>query len=68
MKKLKLIVPSIHCNHCVHTIKMEVSDLDGVSEVDVNLDEKSVTVEYDVPAEETKIRDLLTEINYPPEE
>ncbi len=67
MANLILSVPSIHCNHCVHTIKMELADVDGVNQVDVNLDKKKVAVQFDEPATEIGIRDLLSEINYPPE-
>jgi copper chaperone len=67
MENLNLNVPAMHCNHCVHTIKMELADLDGINQVDVNLDEKNVTVQFEAPATEMMIRDLFTEINYPAE-
>ena len=67
MKTIKLIIPAIRCKHCVHTIKMELEELAGVSEVQVNLDDKEVGVTFESPANETQIRDLLIEINYPPE-
>jgi len=35
------------CNHCVNSIKKAVGGLEGVSNVDVDLKEKKVTVEYD---------------------
>jgi copper ion binding protein len=58
-------VPGIHCNHCVHTIKMELSEMDGVQAVDANAESKKVTVEFDAPASPEKIESLLAEINYP---
>jgi copper chaperone CopZ len=58
-------VPAIHCGHCVHTIQTELSELTGVSRVEASLDRKQVTVDYAAPADETKIRALLQEINYP---
>jgi copper ion binding protein len=61
-------VPSIHCKHCVHTIEMEVGDLDGVKSVKADLDSKKVMVEFDQPATLEGITDTLKEINYPPEE
>ena len=67
MKNLELNVPAIHCSHCVHTIKMEISDLEGVEEVEVDLNSKKVSVKFDSPASEESIRDLLSEINYPAE-
>jgi len=35
------------CNHCVNSIKKRLAALEGVSNVDVDLKEKKVTVEYD---------------------
>lgn len=58
-------VPKIHCGHCVHTIKMELSDLAGVQEVSADVNTKKVVVTYDAPASEDKIEALLAEINYP---
>ncbi len=65
MNTITFSVPSIHCNHCTHTIAMELSDLEGVSKVDADLDSKMVTVQYDAPATEQELRDVLAEINYP---
>lgn len=67
MSDLALKVPAMHCQHCVHTIKMELSDLEGVNSVDVDLDQKSVNVSFESPTSENEIKDLLKEINYPAE-
>jgi copper chaperone CopZ len=53
------------CNHCVHTITTELSDLDGVKSVQASLEDKQVQVTYDAPATPEKIEQLLSEINYP---
>jgi copper chaperone CopZ len=37
-------VPAIHCAHCAMSIREEVSEVDGVEEVDVDLETKLVTV------------------------
>lgn len=58
-------IPNISCNHCVHTIKMEVGDLDGVTSVDADAGMKQATITFDLPATEDQIQALLTEINYP---
>lgn len=60
-------VPAISCQHCVHTIKMEVGDIPGVERVDADKDTQMVTVAWDSPADWEKIRATLVEINYPPE-
>lgn len=47
MEKVKLNVNGMSCQHCVNSIKKAVGALDGVSEVDVSLEGKTVTVNYD---------------------
>lgn len=60
-------VPGIHCQHCVHTIKMELSELEGVQNVDADLDTKKVSVTFDNPELEKTILETLDEIGYPVE-
>ena len=37
-------VPAIHCAHCAMSIREEISDVEGVDDVAVDLDTKVVTV------------------------
>ncbi len=37
-------VPAIHCAHCATSIREEVSEVEGVEDVAVDLDTKVVTV------------------------
>ncbi|HRQ32314.1 MAG TPA: copper ion binding protein [Anaerolineales bacterium] len=60
-------VPAMHCNHCTHTIEMEVGELAGVQSVKANLDSRRVEIMFDAPADETQIKALLAELNYPAE-
>ena len=68
MSTISLKVPNISCGHCVHTIKTEVAELDGIKRVEANPDTKIVTVEFDPPASQAKIEALLAEIDYPAEQ
>jgi copper chaperone len=65
MTSVTYSVPNISCGHCVHTIQMELSDLEGVSRVEASESEKQVLVEFSQPATAEKIKALLREINYP---
>ncbi len=65
METVKFIVPSINCNHCVHTIQSELSEMEGVISVVANSSTKEVDVQFQSPATELKIEELLAEINYP---
>jgi copper chaperone len=58
-------VPAMHCAHCIHTVEMEVGELQGVQTVKANLDTKKVQITFDAPASEEKIKALLAEIDYP---
>jgi copper chaperone len=58
-------IPNISCNHCVHTIQSEVSDLAGVESVQANLEKQQAVITFDAPATEEAIKQLLAEINYP---
>ncbi|MCK5313996.1 MAG: heavy-metal-associated domain-containing protein [Anaerolineales bacterium] len=58
-------IPDISCGHCVHTIQMELSDLDGVKSVEANQETRQATITFEPPASEAQLKSLLTEINYP---
>ena len=65
MEKKTFSIPGISCGHCVNAIKSELTELEGVSKVEGNIDSKSVNVEWEPPATEERIKSKLTEINYP---
>jgi copper chaperone CopZ len=60
-------VPNISCDHCIHTIRNELKEVGGVNLMDGDVSNKQITVEYEDPATEEKIREKLKEINYPAE-
>lgn len=47
MKNITLNVEGMSCSHCVNAVKNAVTALSGVSEVEVDLEGKTVTVGYD---------------------
>ncbi len=57
-------VPEVSCQHCVHAITSEVSTLDGVQNVNVNLDDKTVTVEHGEQVEFNQIVEAIHEAGY----
>jgi len=67
MESKTFSVPKISCGHCTHAIQEELSDMAGVTTVTGDVASKTVTVSWDSPADETAIREKLTEINYPAE-
>ena len=68
MEKKTFSIPNISCNHCVMTIKNELSEIKGVSKVCGDPATKNITVEWEIPASLKKIKNMLLEINYPPKD
>lgn len=68
MKTVTYEIPNISCNHCVHTVQMEVGEIEGVDSVEAVADTKKATITFDDPATEEGIKALLAEINYPAKE
>jgi copper chaperone len=66
MLKKTIYIPNISCEHCVHTVTSELTDLDSVREVDVSLEKKEATILYSSEENWDEIVALLREINYPP--
>ncbi len=65
MDTLTYSVPAMHCHHCVRTIESELGELEGVRAVKADLERRQVTVTFEAPANDSRIRALLAEINYP---
>jgi copper chaperone len=65
MSTIQYHVPNISCGHCVHTIQIELGDLEGVIRVDADEATQNVIVEYQAPATTHAIENLFREINYP---
>jgi len=56
-------VPAIHCGHCAMSIREEVSEVDGVEDVAVDLDSKVVTVRG-LELDDTALRAAIVEAGY----
>ena len=58
-------VPAIHCAHCAMSIREEVSEVEGVEDVAVDLDTKLVTVSGH-ELDDTALREAIEEAGYEP--
>lgn len=65
MEKTSLTIPGISCAHCVMTIKNELSEIEGVKNVEGRAETKNIVVTWESPATLEKIRKTLDDINYP---
>lgn len=57
-------VSGMTCGHCVQAVTQELSGLDGVTGVDVDLDAGEVTVTSDQPIERDRVEAAVDEAGY----
>jgi copper chaperone CopZ len=65
MEKHTFSIPNISCGHCTTAIENELKEIEGITGVQSNIAEKTVTVQWHAPATQDRIVDTLKEINYP---
>jgi uncharacterized membrane protein YraQ (UPF0718 family) len=63
--KNEFIVKDMDCKHCKMTIENKLNSLEGVSQVAVNLDEKTVGVEGNIKSEDIEM--AIREAGYTPD-
>ena len=59
-------IPNISCSHCAAAIRRNLSEVRGVQDVAVDVDEKRATYRWESPATWQDIVRVLEEIGYPP--
>ena len=64
MTELTLNVPDIHCDHCKHSIESAVGGIEGVRKVEVHIDERTVDVAFDAPADQSSISNAIENVGY----
>jgi copper ion binding protein len=57
-------VVGMTCGHCVNAVSEEVSQLPGVTTVEVDLASGGLTVTSDAPVDETAVRAAVEEAGY----
>jgi copper ion binding protein len=57
-------VTGMTCEHCVASVTEEISEIDGVSDVAVDLSTGSVRVTSDAPVGTARVRAAVTEAGY----
>ncbi|MFU0825420.1 heavy-metal-associated domain-containing protein [Clostridium sp.] len=63
MKK-KILIEGMSCGHCVNHVKEALSELSGVTSVDVNLDSKSAVIEATVAVDDEDIKFAIDDAGY----
>ena len=62
MKKIVLGIEGMHCEGCVKRLTNVLSELDGVSNVKVSLENKNAEVEYD--EDKLELDDIKQGVSY----
>ncbi|MER6974531.1 heavy-metal-associated domain-containing protein [Nocardioides sp. NPDC057767] len=57
-------VVGMTCSHCVASVTEEVSEVSGVTDVDIDLATGRLTVTSDAPLDEASIRSAVDEAGY----
>jgi copper chaperone len=57
-------VTGMTCEHCVASVTEEISDIDGVTAVAVDLPTGAVTVRSDTPLDDAAVRAAVAEAGY----
>jgi copper chaperone CopZ len=66
MNDVTLNVPTVHCRSCKLNIEETLEELDGVTASDVDLDAKTVTVNFDPAVVSAEvIASTVTDAGYP---
>ncbi len=58
------IVEGMSCNGCANSVKAAFSNIEGVSQVDVDLDEKKVSVQSSQELTKDQLDDALEDTSY----
>ena len=59
-----ITVTGMTCEHCVRSVREELSQLDGVSDVDVDLASGRVRISADGPVDDAAVRAAVEEAGY----
>ena len=64
MSTATYVVAGMTCEHCVRSVTEEVSEVAGVTQVDVDLASGALVVTSDADVDDTRIRDAVAEAGY----
>lgn len=64
MTKRTYNVPEVHCDHCIAAINRELGQIDGVEDIQVDLETKIVTLQASDSVSEERIVEGLYEAGF----
>ena len=63
--KTTLYIQNLKCGGCATTITKNIATIDTVTDVSVNVEESSVTFDYQTEEKLTEVKDKLKALGYP---
>jgi copper chaperone len=63
--KTTLYIQNLKCGGCANTITKNIATIDTISEVSVNVEESSVTFDYESAEKFTEVKEKLKSLGYP---
>ncbi|WP_029038463.1 heavy-metal-associated domain-containing protein [Salinimicrobium xinjiangense] len=60
-----IIVQNLKCGGCVKTISTKISELENISNVNVNRETAEVSFQYNDPEDALKVKEILKKLGYP---
>lgn len=63
--KVSIIIQNLKCGGCAHTITSKLSELDFISDLNVNVDESKVSFNYTNEMDALKVKEKLKALGYP---
>lgn len=60
----KISIEGMSCSHCVNHVKEALSELNGVTNVDVNLDAKTAVIEASADVKDEDIKFAIDDAGY----
>nr|WP_317404577.1 copper ion binding protein [uncultured Helicobacter sp.] len=62
--RVELSVSGMRCNKCVDKIEKFIGEIDGISLIDVNLQDSKVIVEFESPATQELITEAILDAGF----
>lgn len=59
-----ILIEGMQCNHCKMSVEKALGSIEGVTKAEVDLENKSATIEFTHEIEEDKIREVIEEIGF----
>ena len=59
-----IVIEGMQCNHCKMMVEKILEAIDGVEKVEVNLENKTATIEMSKEVEDAKIKEVVEEAGF----